>query len=413
MCLIIYKKTANQEIPSHILDNAEKKNPDGFGISFLDGNYETVKTMDYKEARKLVEMKRPFVAHYRYTTKGATNEENCHPFAGKKRFSTFQLYSNGTVEQYGTDEKTDTEEVKELLERAPRSHWESILRMSVTRFAIVEKNKVTVTGDWIEKEGILYSKNNCFTKPYTPKTIYYPKNTYYRGTQTTTTATATKKAKPAPAPKPPSEEEKEEEFLDARDQLYSELEILKMYPSRNDILWDISFYAQDGLYDSELALARDGASAQELFDSMQKNDRKALIEQYTVKDDTPRAGSLLAVYGTLKKGFYNQRLLLGSKHVGNATSREKLAMVGQGVPFVLGPHAGGHHINVEIYEPTQKAWREIDRLEGHPDWYIRKIKSFKMDGKTNIKSAWIYILKDPQRMLNLHAPDKFLKNFPE
>ena len=65
MCVIIHKPKASQEIPNWILDNSERINKDGFGITYLDGEYETVNTMDYKEARVLLATKRPYVCHYR------------------------------------------------------------------------------------------------------------------------------------------------------------------------------------------------------------------------------------------------------------------------------------------------------------------------------------------------------------
>lgn len=50
MCLIIHKPTADSIIPEFIIDNAERINPDGFGIVYTDNN-ECVRTMDYETAR--------------------------------------------------------------------------------------------------------------------------------------------------------------------------------------------------------------------------------------------------------------------------------------------------------------------------------------------------------------------------
>ena len=136
MCLIIYKPNASDTIKSHILDNAERINQDGFGITYLD-NFKTHKTMNYTHARKLVTAKRPFVAHYRYTTRGETNRANCHPFTINK---SNVLYSNGTVADLGSSTTTDTAIVADYLKTTPRSHWHKMLTMTDVRFAVTNKS---------------------------------------------------------------------------------------------------------------------------------------------------------------------------------------------------------------------------------------------------------------------------------
>lgn len=165
MCIIIHKEKAKTRIPELIIDNAEQINPDGFGIVFLDDG-ELVKTTDYDKARKLMAMKRPYLAHYRFATVGKVNKDNCHPFPIPN--SDNVLFSNGTV-PLGSKEKTDTECVAELLEGECPEVVEKILSMTETRFAIVnrsvsQKPSVKRYGTWHKKEGVWYSKSNCFAK---------------------------------------------------------------------------------------------------------------------------------------------------------------------------------------------------------------------------------------------------------
>lgn len=172
MCLIIHKPDANSKIPNEYIKNAENINPDGFGITYLDGPVpETHTTMCYDEAHDLIIEERPFVAHYRYATVGDVNEHNCHPFS----FGTNHwLYSNGTVADLGDKNKCDTKVVAEYLNKTPKQYWHMMLSMTDTRFTIInDKCRVKRYGKWHIKDGIYYSKNNCFFK----KSVGY--NTYY------------------------------------------------------------------------------------------------------------------------------------------------------------------------------------------------------------------------------------------
>lgn len=174
MCLIIYNQTG-KKIPSHILDNAEDLNPDGFGITFLD-TFETVRSMDYEEARILSATNRPFVAHYRYATVGSVKKKNCHPFPFKNEGVKYVLFSNGTVAGLGDKKKTDTQAVAEMLAEMPKQYWQSMLAMTETRFAIAgEDGEVITSGLWHEREGIYYSKANCFPERKSSLLCYWRK----------------------------------------------------------------------------------------------------------------------------------------------------------------------------------------------------------------------------------------------
>lgn len=180
MCLIIHKPNAELNIDEFILDNAEEINPDGFGIVFTDTN-EVVYTMDYEEARKLIQLSRPFVAHYRYATRGKINATNCHPYPVTK---DIHLFSNGTVADLGDDNVCDTKLVADMLKRIPSKHWADVLSMTETRFAITSDSEVQRHGTWHERNGIFYSKNNCFHK-YKSVIGYNYNNNHYTNTHST------------------------------------------------------------------------------------------------------------------------------------------------------------------------------------------------------------------------------------
>lgn len=86
MCIILYVE-AGKTVKDEWLDNSAQSNQDGFGLSYSrGGRVKIFKTMDYKEFKvkyRELESNLPdtsFVLHFRKTTAGRTNLDNCHPF---------------------------------------------------------------------------------------------------------------------------------------------------------------------------------------------------------------------------------------------------------------------------------------------------------------------------------------------
>lgn len=92
------------------------------------------------------------------------------------------------------------------------------------------------------------------------------------------------------------------------------------------------------------------------------------------------------VYGTLKEGHGNHRLLAGrSVFMGIDTIKAKL--------FDLGPYPfikeGDDLVYGEIYRVGPQTLASLDRLEGHPTFYERR--QVKTSGGAEV---WVYYLKD-------------------
>jgi gamma-glutamylaminecyclotransferase len=173
MCLIILKETPTARIPDYILDNAETLNPDGFSVLYLDDG-QLIKTMDYTQCVPLLDVDRPYAVHYRYATRGKVGSAYCHPYTIAPK--TY-LFSNGTVADLGSKDVCDTDVVAEYLGYIPKQYWDELLSMTETRFLIVDKKLTATTyGEWHERDGILYSKANCFSKNvgYNLKSWSYP-----------------------------------------------------------------------------------------------------------------------------------------------------------------------------------------------------------------------------------------------
>ena len=95
------------------------------------------------------------------------------------------------------------------------------------------------------------------------------------------------------------------------------------------------------------------------------------------------------VYGTLKMGFGNHRLLENSELLGEETTDPRYTMVSLGgFPGVL--KGGNTKIHGEVYAVNELTMKHLDRLEGYPNFYNRKTI------ETKYGDAWIYYLPRDQ-----------------
>jgi gamma-glutamylcyclotransferase (GGCT)/AIG2-like uncharacterized protein YtfP len=77
----------------------------------------------------------------------------------------------------------------------------------------------------------------------------------------------------------------------------------------------------------------------------------------------------LFVYGTLKRGYGNNRLL---KHAHfNRTDRAPGVIYGGGVPVTAPATKRGQWVKGEVFMVDRETLRDCDRLEGHPTGYTR------------------------------------------
>ena len=112
---------------------------------------------------------------------------------------------------------------------------------------------------------------------------------------------------------------------------------------------------------------------------------------------------LVFVYGTLKRGFSNNRLISGSKFVGEARTEGKFALYESGIPFVIEDEQVSQ-ISGEVYEIDEKTLAQLDRLGGHPNWYCRKMVNISVNNKDpdeleKIIKAWIYFFPERQGVI--------------
>jgi hypothetical protein len=118
MCVIIYKKPGIV-IPKEKIISACKVNSDGFGFSYLKDN--TLITQkgynkngnDPDEVYELMERNNdyPQYIHLRFTTRGESNLDNCHPFPLiENKEDTIMFMHNGTLTSFGNATQSDTKD---------------------------------------------------------------------------------------------------------------------------------------------------------------------------------------------------------------------------------------------------------------------------------------------------------------
>jgi gamma-glutamylcyclotransferase (GGCT)/AIG2-like uncharacterized protein YtfP len=95
------------------------------------------------------------------------------------------------------------------------------------------------------------------------------------------------------------------------------------------------------------------------------------------------------VYGTLKKGFYNDYVLEGSKFLGKVKLKVPFKMydLGQFPALVLATNEKQNTIEGEVYEIDKETLKSLDALEGYPLLYDRGLI------KTKYGKSIVYYMK--------------------
>ena len=107
MCWILVKPPEN-EVPYDYIEEAQKKNKDGYGVSWLDnGELKTFKTLNFEELNEQLEKieDKLMVVHLRATSAGTTCINNVHPF----QVPTGVMFHNGTITNLKTTTKNDSD----------------------------------------------------------------------------------------------------------------------------------------------------------------------------------------------------------------------------------------------------------------------------------------------------------------
>ena len=77
------------------------------------------------------------------------------------------------------------------------------------------------------------------------------------------------------------------------------------------------------------------------------------------------------VYGTLKQGCRNDHVLKGSEKIGDAITIDKFGLFEDNYPYLI--EEPYYEVKGEVYLIDDKTLIELDKFEGAPDYYERKL----------------------------------------
>lgn len=117
--------------------------------------------------------------------------------------------------------------------------------------------------------------------------------------------------------------------------------------------------------------------------------------------------TLVAVYGTLKKGYSNYfSYLTKASFVGSGKTVDKYPLIIKGLPYLVGKRGLGHNVEVDVFKVSDMLLDRLDQLEGHPNWYYREEVDIKMSNGATHK-CWVYFNpKDVDANTEMHKTYK-------
>jgi len=109
-------------------------------------------------------------------------------------------------------------------------------------------------------------------------------------------------------------------------------------------------------------------------------------------DKIIKIGALVAVYGSLRAGLGNHRILETAVRQADGVIKDKFRMVSLGgFPGLLNT-ASPTDVVVEVYEVDSESRKaRLDGLEGYPSFYDREVVTL-VDGR----EAWVYTLTEQE-----------------
>jgi len=107
----------------------------------------------------------------------------------------------------------------------------------------------------------------------------------------------------------------------------------------------------------------------------------------------------IAVYGTLRQGHGNHKVLGDSKLVDAGWTKEKYKLTASGIPFVSDKEEISN-VRVEVYEVSDEQLPRVDSLEGYNpnnhdgSWYKRRPVSVNLDNGEEVKASVYFNERD-------------------
>lgn len=100
------------------------------------------------------------------------------------------------------------------------------------------------------------------------------------------------------------------------------------------------------------------------------------------------------VYGTLKRNQRASSKLAEARYVGLGKSMTVFEMYGSKDQFpMIFDAADGRPVLGEVYEVSEGTFQELDKYEGYPNFYNRKLIYIQMFLDSRLEQAWVYYVK--------------------
>jgi gamma-glutamylcyclotransferase (GGCT)/AIG2-like uncharacterized protein YtfP len=115
------------------------------------------------------------------------------------------------------------------------------------------------------------------------------------------------------------------------------------------------------------------------------------IAEFVLLSNQHKMSQLVAVYGSLKKGFGNHMLLADAPLIATGFAKGWNMYSLSYYPMII---PGDGDVQVEIYQVTKAEMDRLDALEGYPDYYNRKITY--VTTSMRVIQAWIYYGRESQ-----------------
>jgi gamma-glutamylcyclotransferase (GGCT)/AIG2-like uncharacterized protein YtfP len=100
------------------------------------------------------------------------------------------------------------------------------------------------------------------------------------------------------------------------------------------------------------------------------------------------------VYGTLKRGYWNNDLLADAEFVGEAMTVEEFQMRDIGFPLLIEPKSkrarDRGRVKGEIFNVNERTLATLDRLEGHPHNYCRLPLCVTRGKRATVVEAYVW-----------------------
>jgi len=316
MCIII-AKPKGKKVPSKYLKNSRSNNKDGVGLMYAESGKVIIKKWldsDYETFLETLEglTNKNVVIHYRAASVGAVSLDNIHPFWVFEE--RLAMCHNGTIFNAKALAKKDESDT--------------------VAFARLLRD---FPDDFLQRDGLLLMMKS------------------YIGTSSRLA------------------------FLDANGSIAI---VNKQLGDEVDGVWYSNTYYKSPNQRGYGCSVEFPTSRKRVYGSYNLFEcdvrGKKLPKKYTVYDraKTRFHKVFVFVYGTLKKGYGNNRLLETSEFIGNAVTIKKFPMIGEGgaFPYMLDIEGDGFNVKGELWKVDEATLLySLDSLEGYPGHYVRKV----------------------------------------